>query len=60
MPETSDYSDAHFRREIILSFPNQFEDKPGGGEESKGKSRADPNLINKLTLRRNCLEYLIF
>ena len=49
MPETSDYSDAHFRREIILSFPNQFEDKPGEDDKSKEKSKADPNLINKLT-----------
>jgi P4 family phage/plasmid primase-like protien len=50
MPETSDYSDAHFRREIILSFPNQFEDKSGGeDDESKGKNKADPDLINKLT-----------
>jgi len=55
MPETSsDYSDAHFRREIILSFPNQFEDKPGGkkDDESKGKNKADPDLINKLTTEK--------
>ena len=37
LPTTPDNSDAHFRREIILSFPNQFE----GGKE-------DPDLLNKL------------
>jgi putative DNA primase/helicase len=39
IPETEDESDAYFRREIILSFPNRFEDGKG----------ADPNLLNKLT-----------
>lgn len=36
LPTTSDNSDSHYRREIILSFPNQFE-----GENE------DPNLLNK-------------
>lgn len=39
IPETNDDSDAHYAREIIISFPNQFID---------GKN-ADPNLIDKLT-----------
>lgn len=39
IPETNDESDAHYAREIIISFPNQFID---------GKN-ADPNLIAKLT-----------
>lgn len=39
IPETEDESDAHFRREIILSFPNRFEDGKG----------ADPCLLRKLT-----------
>jgi putative DNA primase/helicase len=39
IPETNDDSDAHYAREIIISFPNQFID---------GKN-ADPNLIAKLT-----------
>jgi P4 family phage/plasmid primase-like protien len=38
LPISPDHSDAHFRREIILSFPNQFE----GGKE-------DPDLLNKLS-----------
>ena len=38
LPISPDNSDAHFRREIILSFPNQFE----GGKE-------DPDLLNKLS-----------
>ena len=38
LPVSPDNSDAHFRREIILSFPNQFE----GGKE-------DPDLLNKLS-----------
>ena len=37
LPISPDNSDAHFRREIILSFPNQFE----GGE--------DPDLLNKIS-----------
>ena len=36
LPTTSDNADSHYRREIILSFPNQFE-----GENE------DPNLLNK-------------
>jgi phage/plasmid-associated DNA primase len=39
IPETQDESDAYFRREIIISFPNRFEDGKG----------ADPNLLRKLT-----------
>jgi P4 family phage/plasmid primase-like protien len=39
IPLTIDYTDAHYRREIIISFPNQFEE---------GKN-ADPNLLSKLT-----------
>src|SRR5215204_1209209 len=39
IPETMDISDAYFRREIIVSFPNRFEDGKG----------ADPNLLKKLT-----------
>lgn len=39
IPETNDDSDAHYAREVILTFPNQFID---------GKN-ADPNLIAKLT-----------
>jgi P4 family phage/plasmid primase-like protien len=37
LPTTSDNSDAHYRREIILQFPRQFE-----GENE------DPNLLNKI------------
>ena len=37
IPETEDVSDAYFRREIIISFPNRFEDGRG----------ADPNLLKK-------------
>ena len=39
IPETEDISDAYFRKEIIVSFPNRFEDGRG----------ADPNLLKKLT-----------
>ena len=39
IPETEDESDAYFRREIIISFPNRFEDGKG----------ADPCLIKKST-----------
>jgi putative DNA primase/helicase len=39
IPETEDNSDAYFRRVIIISFPNRFEDGRG----------ADPNLLKKLT-----------
>ena len=38
LPISPDNSDAHFRREIILSFPNQFE----GDKE-------DPDLLKKLS-----------
>lgn len=38
LPISPDNSDAHFRREIILSFPNQFE-----GEKE------DPDLLKKLS-----------
>ena len=36
LPTTSDNSDAHYRREIIIPFPRQFEGK-----------NEDPNLLNK-------------
>jgi putative DNA primase/helicase len=39
IPDTEDESDAFFRRDIILSFPNRFEDGRG----------ADPNLLKKMT-----------
>jgi putative DNA primase/helicase len=39
IPDTEDESDAYFRRDIILSFPNRFDDGKG----------ADPNLLKKLT-----------
>jgi P4 family phage/plasmid primase-like protien len=39
IPTNPDSSDAHYRREIILSFPNQFE----GDKE-------DPELLNKLSM----------
>jgi putative DNA primase/helicase len=38
LPSTSDNSDGHYRREIIISFPNQFE-----GEKE------DPDLLKKLS-----------
>ena len=38
LPSSPDNSDAHFRREIILSFPNQFEGK-----------KEDTDLLNKLS-----------
>lgn len=38
LPRTSDNSDAHYRREIIITFPIQFQGK-----------NEDPNLLNKLT-----------
>ena len=38
LPVSEDNTDAHYRREIILSFPNQFE-----GEKE------DPDLLKKLT-----------
>ena len=38
LPPTSDNSDAHYRREIIITFPIQFQGK-----------KDDPNLLNKLT-----------
>jgi putative DNA primase/helicase len=38
LPLTSDNSDAHYRREIIIPFPKQFQGK-----------NEDPNLLNKLT-----------
>jgi P4 family phage/plasmid primase-like protien len=38
LPISPDNSDAHFRREIILSFPNQFEG-----------DREDPDLLKKLS-----------
>jgi P4 family phage/plasmid primase-like protien len=39
IPETADESDAYYRREIIISFPNRFEDGRG----------ADPDLLRKMT-----------
>src|SRR5919112_1475927 len=39
MPEMKDYTDAHYRREVIISFPNQFVDGVN----------ANPNLKNELT-----------
>lgn len=39
LPETEDDSDAYFRREIIIGFPNRFEDGKG----------ADPDLLRKMT-----------
>jgi P4 family phage/plasmid primase-like protien len=38
LPRTSDNSDAHYRREIVITFPKQFEGK-----------NEDLNLLNKLT-----------
>ncbi|HZB15571.1 MAG TPA: phage/plasmid primase, P4 family [Nitrososphaeraceae archaeon] len=38
LPRTSDNSDAHYRREIVISFPKQFQGK-----------NEDPKLLNKLT-----------
>ena len=37
LPRTSDESDAHYRREIVISFPRQFQGK-----------NEDPNLLKKL------------
>ena len=37
LPTTSDNSDAHYRREIIITFPRQFQGK-----------NEDPNLLNKI------------
>jgi putative DNA primase/helicase len=39
IPKTEDESDAYYRREIIISFPNRFEDGRG----------ADPDLLRKMT-----------
>jgi putative DNA primase/helicase len=39
MPEMNDYTDAHYRREVIISFPNQF---------IEGQN-ANPNLKHELT-----------
>jgi putative DNA primase/helicase len=39
MPQIIDFSDGHYRREIVISFPNQFEE---------GKN-ANPNLKYELT-----------
>lgn len=39
IPETEDGSDAYFRRETIIGFPNRFEDGNG----------ADPDLLKKLS-----------
>jgi P4 family phage/plasmid primase-like protien len=39
IPDTEDESDAYFRRDFILSFPNRFEDGRG----------ADPILLKKMT-----------
>jgi phage/plasmid-associated DNA primase len=39
MPQITDFSDGHYRREIVVSFPNQFEE---------GKN-ANPNLKHELT-----------
>jgi P4 family phage/plasmid primase-like protien len=40
IPSINDYSDARIRREIIISFPNQFEEG----------INADPHLLEKLTI----------
>lgn len=37
IPETADESDAYFRRNVVISFPNKFEGK-----------MADPDLLSKL------------
>ncbi|MDQ6863513.1 MAG: DUF5906 domain-containing protein [Thermoproteota archaeon] len=37
IPQTADESDAYFRRNVVISFANKFEDK------------ADPDLLGKLT-----------
>jgi phage/plasmid-associated DNA primase len=58
MPEMNDYSDGHYRREVIISFPYQFEEVRTEREKADielsirtGSNRrvADPTLKNKLT-----------
>jgi len=59
IPETSDDTDAFFRRWLIIVFPNQFTD------EKNAKNKADHKLISKITtpeelsgLLNRCLERL--
>lgn len=47
IPETNDDSDAHYAREIIISFPSQFVDSPDPTDPKQKK--ADPKMIEKLT-----------
>jgi P4 family phage/plasmid primase-like protien len=58
MPEMIDYSDGHFRREVVLSFPYKFEEVRTEQEKADieqsirtGSNRkiADPTLKEKLT-----------
>ncbi len=38
IPQTADESDAYFRRNVVISFPNKFDE-----------DKADPDLLSKLT-----------
>jgi P4 family phage/plasmid primase-like protien len=58
MPEMMDFSDGHYRREVIISFPYQFEEVRTPREKAdielaiktgSNKRVADPTLKDKLT-----------
>ena len=62
MPEMKDYSDAHYRREVIISFPNQFVDGVNANPNLKHELTTDEELsgifnVLMIPLRRIALEH---
>jgi P4 family phage/plasmid primase-like protien len=62
MPEMKDYSDAHYRRELIISFPNQFVDGVNANPNLKHELTTDEELsgifnVLMIPLRRIAVEH---
>jgi P4 family phage/plasmid primase-like protien len=62
MPEMRDYSDAHYRREVIISFPKQFIDGVNANPSLKHELTTDEELSGifnalMIPLRRIALEH---
>jgi putative DNA primase/helicase len=62
MPEMKDYSDAHYRREVIISFPNQFVEGVNANPNLKQELITEEELsgifnVLMIPLRRIIMEY---
>lgn len=62
MPQMNDYTDAHYRREVIISFPNQFVDGVNANPNLKHELTTDEELSGifnalMIPLRRIALEH---